>query len=252
MKTFEVDNLVVNQYDTREEMGIAAAQEVAKKIKELLKTKKEIAMIFAAAPSQNEFLSHLISDTSVDFTRIHAFHMDEYIGLSTDAPQGFGNFLNEKLFKMVNFKSVAFINGQNCNLQEECERYANLLNQQKIDIVCMGIGENAHIAFNDPHVAFFDDKEAVKIVALDETCRNQQVNDGCFSALEQVPTHAITLTIPMLISANYIYCMVPAKTKAAAVKNVVTQEVSEQYPSSILRKCNQAIMYIDKDSGSLL
>ncbi len=178
--------------------------------------------------------------------------MDEYIGLSTDAAQGFGNFLNEKLFKMVKFKSVTFINGQNCNLQEECERYANLLNQQKIDIVCMGIGENAHIAFNDPHVAFFDDKEAVKIVALDETCRNQQVNDGCFSSLEQVPTHAITLTIPMLISADYIYCMVPAKTKAAAVKNVVTQEVSEQCPSSILRRCNQAIMYIDKDSGSLL
>lgn len=252
MKTFEVDKLTVNQYNTREEMGKVAAKDVATKIKVLLKTKSEIVMIFAAAPSQNEFLNNLAADKEIDFTRINAFHMDEYIGLEKDAPQGFGNFLKNRLFSRANFKTVNYINGQNSNAQEECNRYASLLTQQTIDIVCMGIGENAHIAFNDPHVALFDDKEAVKIVELDFICRQQQVNDGCFTSLEKVPTHAITLTIPTLVSADYIYCMVPAKTKAEAVKNVVTKEISEQYPATILRRCNNATMYIDSDSGSLI
>ncbi|WMJ23264.1 glucosamine-6-phosphate deaminase [Paludicola sp. MB14-C6] len=252
MKTFEVDKLKVNQYNTREEMGQSAAKDVATKIKELLKTKAEIAMIFAAAPSQNEFLSSLLQDKEIDFYRINAFHMDEYIGLEKEAPQGFGNFLKDRLFNQANFKTVSYIDGQNSNPQEECNRYAKLLNKQKIDIVCMGIGENAHIAFNDPHIAFFDDKEAVKIVELDLTCRQQQVNDGCFSSIDKVPMHAITLTIPTLVSADYIYCMVPAKTKAEAVKNVVTKEISEKYPASILRRCENATMYIDADSGSLI
>lgn len=252
MRTFEFDKLIVNQYDTREEMGKVAASEVAEKIKELLETKQKISMIFAAAPSQNEFIKHLINDNRVDFSRINAYHMDEYIGLEKEAKQGFGNFLKSRLFDLVNFKSVNYIDGQNPNPQEECDRYATLLNQQTIDIVCMGIGENAHIAFNDPHVAFFDDKEAVKIVELDMTCRNQQVNDGCFDSLEKVPTHAITLTIPTLVSAEHIYCIVPAKTKAMAVKNVVSKEISEAYPASILRKCHNARMYIDVDSGSLI
>lgn len=252
MRTFQVDKLCINQYDTREEMGKAAAKDVAQKINELLKTKTEIAMIFAAAPSQNEFFKYLLSDETVDFSRINAFHMDEYIGLSKDAPQGFGNFLRARLFDKAPFKSVHFINGQSDDPQAECKRYAQLLSKQPIDIVCMGIGENAHIAFNDPHVAHFDDKEAVKIVSLDETCRQQQVHDGCFASIDRVPTHAITLTIPTLVSADAIFCIVPAKTKAQAIKNVVAKEISEQYPASVLRRCAHAKMYIDADSGSLL
>lgn len=252
MKTYKADKLVCKQYDTRAELGKEAAAETAEVIKKLLSKKDEISMIFAAAPSQNEFLENLILDKEIDFNRINAFHMDEYIGLPAEAPQGFGNFLKEHIFGKVNFKSVHYINGQNTDSRSECDRYAALLNRQKIDIVCLGIGENAHIAFNDPHVAFFNDEKAVKIVKLDDKCRNQQVHDGCFSSIDRVPTHAITLTIPTLLSADYFYCMVPAITKAEAVKNVMTQEISEKYPASALRRCNNATMYIDSESGSLL
>ena len=173
-------------------------------------------MIFAAAPSQNDFLEALIDDKTIEWERINAFHMDEYIGLGPDDPQGFGNFLKERIFDKVPFKSIFYINGQSDNLQEECERYAELLDSYPVDIVCLGIGENGHIAFNDPHVAHFNDSERVKIVSLDEKCRVQQVHDGCFSTLDRVPMSAFTLTIPALIAAEYMFCMVPSKTKNIA------------------------------------
>ena len=144
------------------------------------------------------------------------------------------------------------INAAAKNPETECERYAKLLKENPVDIVCMGIGENGHIAFNDPHVAEFDDKMVVKPVKLDEVCRNQQVNDGCFETIEEVPQYAITLTIPTLISAKYNFCVVPAKTKAVAVKNTVEGEISEACPASILRNKDYAIMYCDADSSALL
>ncbi len=244
--------LTLKKYETRQEMGQAAAKEAAAKIKELLATKSSISIIFAAAPSQNEFLETLAADSSIDFTRINAYHMDEYVGLHKDAPQGFGNFLKDRLFSKVPFKSVNYIDGQAPDPQAECKRYEGLLREAKIDIVCMGIGENAHIAFNDPHVAFFNDKDGVKLVDLDETCRMQQVNDGCFKTLADVPKTAITLTIPTLVNADWIFCMVPAKTKAQAVKNSLTETISEKYPASILRTKPNAIMYVDSDSGRFI
>ena len=217
VKTEQVDKLNVKVYQTREEMGRAAAEEAAAAIRAAIAAKGEINMIFAAAPSQNEFLAHLIADKSIDFTKINAFHMDEYIGLPADAPQGFGNFLRERLFDRVPFKTVNTIDSTAADPEAECRRYAALLQAHPCDIVCMGIGENGHIAFNDPHVADFGDKAAVKVVALDETCRQQQVNDGCFARLDDVPTHALTLTIPTLTAPEAVFCIVPAKTKANAV-----------------------------------
>lgn len=243
--------LPVRIYDTRRSMGEAAAADVAACIRELLAVKQEIYMIFAAAPSQNEFLAALAVAPGIEWGRIHALHMDEYVGLPADAPQGFGNFLRAAIFDKVPFASVDYI-GTESDPEETCRRYAALLQGIQVDIVCMGIGENGHIAFNDPPVADFNDPLTVKKVALDETCRLQQVHDGCFARIEEVPRYAVTLTVPTMFRARYIFCIVPAPTKANAVRATVCGPVSEQCPASILRTHEHAILYTDSDSAALL
>ena len=248
IKELKQDKLVCKIYKTREEMGIAAAEEIHNKISELLSCKEEINMIFAAAPSQNEVLATLVSKTDIEWNRINAFHMDEYIGLSDDAPQKFGTFLKNAIFDKVPFKSVNLINSS-VSADEECRRYSELLKNNPVDIVCLGIGENGHIAFNDPDVANFNDKELVKLVDLDDICRQQQVNDGCFAHIDDVPETALSLTIPALTAGTYMFCVVPAATKANAVNNTMNGPVSEKCPASILRTHENAILYCDSDSG---
>lgn len=243
--------LPVRIYDTRRNMGEAAAADVAACIRELLAVKQEIYMIFAAAPSQNEFLAALAATPGIEWNRIHALHMDEYVGLPADAPQGFGNFLRAAIFGQVPFASVDYI-GTESDPDETCRRYAALLQGIQVDIVCMGIGENGHIAFNDPPVADFNDPLTIKKVALDETCRLQQVHDGCFARIEEVPRYAVTLTVPTMFHARYIFCIVPAPTKANAVRAAVCGPISEQCPASILRTHEHAILYTDSDSAALL
>lgn len=243
--------LPVRIYDTRRSMGEAAAADVAACIRELLAVKQEIYMIFAAAPSQNEFLAALAVAPGIEWGRIHALHMDEYVGLPADAPQGFGNFLRAAIFDKVPFASVDYI-GTESDPEETCRRYAALLQGIQVDIVCMGIGENGHIAFNDPPVADFNDPLTIKKVALDETCRLQQVHDGCFARIEEVPRYAVTLTVPTMFRARYIFCIVPAPTKANAVRAAVCGPISEQCPASILRTHEHAILYTDSDSAALL
>ena len=252
MKTFKKDLLSVNIYDTRIEMGEAAAKDIKACILSLLKTKDTINMIFAAAPSQNEVLYALATDKEIPWNRVNAFHMDEYIGLSADAPQGFGNFLREHIFGLADFKSVSYIDITATDAECECERYAELLSKNPTDIVVMGIGENGHIAFNDPPVADFNDKKAVKPVELDEICRNQQVNDGCFTKLDDVPKTAITLTVPTLFAGDHLFCIVPAKTKAVAVRATLCNDINEKCPATILRRHKSAVLYLDGDSSSLL
>jgi len=244
----EVEQLKIVTTETPSQMGALAAAAVEAKINELLKSQEAVNMIFAAAPSQNEFLAALI-EKQIDWSKINAFHMDEYIGLPADAPQGFGNFLREKLFALVPFNEVYYLNGTTADLDLECKRYEILLKKYPCDIVCLGIGENTHLAFNDPHVADFEDSVWVKVVTLDEQCRNQQVNDGCFEEVNQVPTQALTLTIPALFKSKYAYCMVPGEKKAQAVYYTIISEISEKYPSTILKKHQEAILYLDKDSS---
>lgn len=250
LKEFYVDELKVNVYENRTLMGEDAAHLIGNKLKELLEMKESVNMIFAAAPSQNDVLKALVDDGEIEWNRVNAFHMDEYIGLEKDAPQGFGNFLNEKIFSKVNFKSVNYINGQADDPESECERYGALLAENPADIVCMGIGENGHIAFNDPPVADFHDEKSVKVVKLDEICRNQQVNDGCFASVDLVPTHALTLTVPALIKAENLFCVVPAPTKRNAVERMLNGEISEECPASILRTRPGAVLFCDSDSGA--
>ena len=250
LKELQAGNLKVQVFETRAEMGEAAGKDVVACIKKLLSEKEEINMIFAAAPSQDETLAEIVATPGINWGRVNAFHMDEYIGLPADAPQAFGNFLRDRIFSKLPFKTVNYIGADGETYEETCARYTKLLAEHPIDIVCLGIGENAHIAFNDPWVADFNDKEAIKRVELDNVCRNQQVNDGCFAKIDDVPTHALTLTVPTLFNADYLFCTVPASTKAQAVYNTVNAEISEDVPATIMRTHKNAIMYCDKDSGA--
>ncbi|WP_258140456.1 glucosamine-6-phosphate deaminase [Mucilaginibacter phenanthrenivorans] len=234
------------------EMGEAAAEIVLQKIADLLSKQHYVNIIFAAAPSQNEFLAALVKNELIDWERVNAFHMDEYIGLPEGDSRTFASFLKQKIFIKLPFHNVNYINGNAPDLEMECERYAGLLKQYPVDIVCMGIGENGHIAFNDPHVADFNDPLRVKIVNLDTACRQQQVNDKCFDVLSAVPTHAITLTIPALMAAKYIYCMVPGEKKAQAVYDTLNAAINEECPATILRNHENALLYLDEDSAGKL
>lgn len=251
MREINKDKLNVKIYSGRPELGAAAAEILTAKISELLKSKEYINIIFASAPSQNEFLAELLKK-DIEWARINAFHMDEYVGLDKDAPQGFGNFLKDRLFSQVSCREVHYLNGNAADLKEECKRYSDLLIKYPTDIVCLGIGENTHLAFNDPHVADFNDPEIVKVVDLDQDCRNQQVNDGCFKTIDDVPTLALTITMPALFKSTYAYAIVPGKFKANAIYHTLQSDISELYPSTILRKHDHAVLFIDEDSASKL
>jgi glucosamine-6-phosphate deaminase len=253
MKTFKVDRLEVRVAADRAIMGLAAAEAVCGAIGEVLRGKEAAGegglaagdqsvanIMFAAAPSQNEFLAALVR-MPVDWSRVNGFHMDEYIGLAEDAPQGFGNFLRERLVGRVPFGDFAFM--------RTFEEYAHRLAGVMMDMVVLGVGENTHLAFNDPHAALFDDPELVKVVELDEACRTQQVNDGCFARLDEVPRRAMTVTIPGLMRAENLFAIVPGQNKAEAVRQTLYEKVSERYPSTILRRHPRAILFLDKDSA---
>lgn len=248
----KVDSLAVKQFDSRAAMGKVAAQEVTDTLLDLLARQPTVNMVFAAAPSQNEFLEAIASRGDIDWKRVNAFHMDEYVGLPADATQRFGNFLKDRLFSKLPFRSVNYLNGNAADVDGESQRYTDLLRENPVDVVCMGIGENCHIAFNDPHVADFTDPAWVKVVDLDTACRQQQVNDNCFDMLSHVPTHALTLTIPALLAADHIFCIVPGRNKADAVRHTLLDDITPLYPSTVLRSHRNAVLYIDKESASKL
>lgn len=252
IKDFNCDKLHVRVFDSRAAMGECAGKEAAAYIKKLLQEKESINVMFAAAPSQNETLAELIADEQIDWSRINAFHMDEYVGLAPEHPAGFRNFLNRAIFGLKNFKSVNLINGNAPDAWEEAARYDRLLREHPLDVCLLGVGENGHIAFNDPPVADFNDHAYVKVVELEERCRQQQVNDGCFDHIDQVPTHALTVTIPGLTQAAAMFCSVPAATKAEAIGHMINDEISTVCPATILRRHDCAKLYADRDSGSML
>ncbi|MDO4571392.1 MAG: glucosamine-6-phosphate deaminase [Planctomycetia bacterium] len=242
LKSGKRENLSWRVYENREAMGLASALYAEGLIRALLDEKDEIRMIFAAAPSQAEVLANLADSPNIDWSRVTAFHMDEYIGLPPEAPQGFGNFLRRHIFDLVPLKEV--------HLLRDADEYARLLNEAPIDICCLGIGENGHIAFNDPHVADFNDPACVKKVDLDEMCRRQQVNDGCFATLDDVPTGALTLTIPTLFACRHLVCTVPAATKSAAVRELLERDdVDERLPATIMRRHPNATLFLDADAA---
>lgn len=248
MHTLQKDTLQVSVSENSEDLGRSAARMAAEAMRELLVTHPVINMIFAAAPSQETFLAALIREKAISWGRINAFHMDEYLGLDPGSPQLFGSFLTERIFNRVPFRSVNLIDSNPLSIEAECERYSQLLAKHPVDIVCLGIGENTHIAFNEPITSDFEDAALVKKVRLDSASRVQQVHDGQFKKLNDVPDHAISLTIPALMRAKRLFCMVPGKTKKEAVKRTLTEDVSKTYPATILRTHPRCFLFLDKDS----
>ena len=243
--------LQVQVFSSRAAMGAAAGKDVVQRINRLLQQQQTVRIVFAAAPSQAELLACLVGDGSIDWSRVEAFHMDEYIGLPPGAPQRFSRFLMEHLFGKVKPGRVHLIDDSE-GIEAACEAYTALIKQAPIDIVCLGIGENGHIAFNDPPVADFNDPHIIKPVVLDRACKQQQVNDGCFASIGAVPVQALTLTIPALLSGRYLYCVVPGPTKSEAVKNTLTGPVTTACPASVLRTHPQCCLYLDSAAYSQL
>ena len=253
MKSFQKDLLNVKIFQNRTEMGKDAAADIHGRILELLGKQEQVNMIFGAAPSQNDVLASLTAYGDIDWSRINAYHMDEYIGLCGEwLKQSFGTYLDEHIFGVVPFRSLNRIDPTAPDPEAECLRYARLLEENPADIVVLGIGENGHIAFNDPWVADFNDPKSVKVVELDEACRQQQVNDGCFPSIDLVPKQAITLTCPTMTKPPYLFCVVPAPTKAKAVKRTLEGEINEDCPATILRRHPCVTLYLDGDSSALL
>lgn len=251
MNTKKIGNVSVNRFDSREEMGKAAAHELVKAAKQLLRSKEFVHIVFASAPSQNEFLRELRTIDSMEWGRIRCFHLDEYVGLPQEAPQSFSRFLQDELFRFRTPLAFFPIDGMN-DPGHECKRYTELLKQYPLDIACIGIGDNGHIAFNDPHVADFQDDKLIKTVELDEVSRKQQVLDGCFASLEDVPKEALTLTIPAILSASRIICTVPGIRKSQAVKDTLYGPMDVACPASILRTAAECHIFLDSESAVLL
>lgn len=246
------DRLVIEVYRSRHEMGQAAAVTVARHMRQALARNDRVRMIFAAAPSQNEFLAALAAEPDLDWQRVIAFHMDEYLGLPREATQAFGTFLRIRLFDRVQPSTIHYLDGTSPNPEAEAQRYGALLAANPLDIACVGIGENGHLAFNDPPVADFNDPRPVKIVEVDEVSRLQQVHDGCFKDIADVPRRALTVTIPPLVGARVISCVVPGPTKAHAVHDTLHGPITTRCPASILRRHPQAILYLDPGSAHLI
>ena len=249
---YKVDKLDVNIYASNKEMGQAAAKAIADDLCDLLSKKSEINVMFAAAPSQNTTLEALLDDKRVDWTRINGFHMDEYVGISADKTQSFRNYLNTHIFSRKPFKSVNLMNADGPDAEKAAADYAKLLKESGLDLIVMGIGESGHIAFNDPPEARFDEPKLAKVIELEDVSRMQQVHDGCFKTLDEVPKQAITVTIPAFAAASILHCVVPGPTKSKAVKATLDGPISEACPASILRTHANAHLYLDKDSAALL
>lgn len=252
MRRMNVDQLMVEIHSDRSAMGQAAAACAGDLLRLALRSKGEARIIVASAPSQNELIAGLVKSPDIDWSRVTVFHMDEYVGLPADDAATFRAYQREHLLAKLTPAAFHGICGEASDPRAECERYAALLSESPVDLVCMGIGENGHIAFNDPPAADFEDPKLVKVVKLDHACRQQQVNDGCFPTLSAVPTHAISLTCPALMSARAAVCVVPGLRKAAAVQATLQGPVSPSCPASILRRHPNATLFLDTDSASLL
>jgi glucosamine-6-phosphate deaminase len=245
------EQLEVRVHPNRRALGVDAAAHVAKSIVAAIDTNGEARVIFACAPSQNEFLEALVMQP-INWAKVTVFHMDEYVGITADHPASFRRYLDERLLQRIDpVQAVNWIRAEE-EPTAECRRYATLLSRRPIDLVCLGIGENGHIAFNDPPVADFLDSSLIKVVELDTTCRQQQVNDGCFPDFESVATHALTLTVPALFGAREISCVVPGERKATAVRATLLGPIETACPASILRTHPRTVLHLDEASGALL
>ncbi|MBV8488284.1 MAG: 6-phosphogluconolactonase [Planctomycetaceae bacterium] len=252
---FTVESLRVEVHNDRASAGRAAAAAVGRAIAERQQTQGRARVIFAAAPSQNEFLAGLVASKGVDWSSVLAFHMDEYLAMAADHPASLRRYLQEHLFRFVGLEASQqrlIAAEQSDRPLKTCLAYEEMLLAEPADIVCAGIGENGHLAFNDPPVADFLDPVMVKVVRLDAVTRFQQLHDGCFSQIQDVPTHAFTLTIPALLRAPLVSVVVPGPRKANAVLTTLRGPIGEGCPATVLRRHPGATLHLDRDSARLV
>jgi len=248
-------------YKTVQELGAAAAAQAAEAIKEAIRTKAEANIILATGVSQFETLKNLVAPPAflrkqegggIDWPKVTMFHLDEYIGLPPDHPASFRKYLAERFVdKVPDLKAVHFINGDADDPQQACDRLGNIIANHPIDVALVGIGENGHLAFNDPP-ADFETEEPFIVVELDERCRGQQLGEGWFESLEQVPQRAISMSIRQIMKSACIIVSVPEKRKAEAVKNALQGQVTNMCPASILQRHPNCKIFMDEEAASLL
>lgn len=252
LKAFTFKQASVCIYSSKSQMGKAAAFDAAQLMREAISRHGYVRIIVATGNSQTDMIKALTTEEDLDWEFVEVFHMDEYVGMSSSHPASFANWLKTRLTDVVHPDKVHYLRGDSPNLEEELNRYTALLNSGMIEVCFLGIGENGHIAFNDPHAADFNDPLAVRRVTLDNRCRVQQVGEGHFPNLEAVPKEAVTLTCPTLMSARNLICCVPERRKAEALRNAMEGPLSEECPASLVFTHPRAKIYLDKESAALL
>jgi glucosamine-6-phosphate deaminase len=252
IKTAKYDQLPVAVYRSNEESGQAAALDARGIISKAATERGEANIILATGNSQLTFLRALRELEGIEWSEVNVFHMDEYLGIDPNHRASFPLFLRQHFLETVDPRSFHPVPSQPEDAERACREYEALLREHPADLVALGFGENGHLAFNDPPYARFDDPVWVKVVELAEASRRQQVGEGHFDSLEEVPTHAITLTIPALLAAKAVLCIVPEARKAEAVRACLKDPISEERPGSILRRVDHARLYLDQDSASKL
>lgn len=235
---------------TEDLAGLAAAKLGAMKIAEAIKERGKARVVFASAPSQETMLKHLTADSRIDWSKVESFHMDEYIGIAMDHPQAFGVWLSGRLSAAAtaNLHRIH----TNSDVEEEILRYTKAVTEQPLDIVFLGIGVNGHIAFNEPSDTDFEDSRTVRQITLDGISRKQQVDDGLFPSIGDVPMSALTLTVPALTSARMMICTALGAQKSTAVAEGLRGEVSTNCPATILQVHDAAFWFVDEMAASKL
>jgi glucosamine-6-phosphate deaminase len=252
VRSLTFDALAVRVFDDLAALAHSAANDAAEALRDAIRTRGEANIMLATGNSQLAFLAELVQIRDIAWEQVRAFHMDEYAGISHTHPASFQRYMKKRVAAQLPAMEFHYLNGDTGDAVAEAHRYAELLKQYPLDVCCCGIGENGHLAFNDPPVADFDDHELVKVVPLDFASRNQQVGEGHFQTLDEVPTHAITVTIPALLAAWRLFAIVPEARKARPVHDALCGPITTECPASILRQQPNATLYLDQASAAEL
>ncbi len=254
MKQWRVGELTVRVYDDVDALAVDAAADAIVVISDAIAQRGHANVMLATGTSQLVFLKHLVAaaGTTIDWSRVTGFHMDEYVGLPATHPASFQRYMRERVVAHLPFGAFHYVEGAAADPDAEAARYAGLLEAHPVDLCCLGIGENGHLAFNDPPVADFDDPLVVKVVELDDRCKLQQVGEGHFVTIADVPPRAITVTVPGLLRARHTLAIVPEARKAGPVRAALEDPITTACPASILRRQPRATLFLDAESASLL
>jgi glucosamine-6-phosphate deaminase len=252
VRTLRVEKMNVEAYESTQAMGKAAAADAAESLRALAAQNETVGVIFATGASQMATLDAMTSIPGLPWDKVVGFHMDEYLGIPDDHPASFRRYLRERLTSKIKMRQFYGVDGTAPDPEETCRKYVDLLHKYNPQLCLLGIGENGHLAFNDPAEADFEDPLEIKIVSLDDQCRQQQVNEGWFKSLAEVPKQAITLTIPTLLRVPRLIASVPGERKAHIVHRTLTEEISTRCPATIMRNHPDVTVYLDPDSATEL